>query len=289
MLAVAVASIATNVGITQGSEVFKYIAVGCQLYILYKSFWCISRLKSFLNTPKAVFFILLVALIPLLRILFYALSAFNFKTFTDALVIQGSYYQLVFPAIALALLTRGRLAAYVLYRYSLIALPVGIALTIYTLFASTESNILIGHMTLTNCLIPVGLLALYPAKKARMALGWIAIGLILFLSSKIWSRSYTLIGAYLAIIALIAAFKTGQQRVGLSIICIALVGYFGGLFSFFSDTSVVQEASLQDKYQFDTLLNSLSRFFSDGDIIKLFFWEGNSRSEVLVDAFRGFS
>lgn len=288
MFAVAITSIATNIGILFGNQLAKYIAVGCQAYVLYKSFWCISTLKSFYNRDKAFAFMFLIALIPLSRILAFSVQGFDFKTFTDAVIIQGSYYQLVFPALAMALLTKGKLGAYVLYRYAVIAFPIGVALGLYTLVASSESNISVGHIPLTNCFIPASLLAMYPSKRSRLVLGWISIMFVLFLASKIWSRSYTLVGVYLALMALISTFRTGQRKIGFTIIAVGLLAYFSGVFSFFSETSVVQESSLEDKYQFDTLLKSFSQFMTDGDFVKLFFWEGNSRSEILIDAFGGF-
>jgi hypothetical protein len=163
-------------------------------------------------------------------------------------------------------------------------------LMVFAITGPSDFNIGLGHLAINDCFIPVALLALHPRKKKHIVLGWIAIALMMALAARIWSRSYTLVAGYFALLGILAFFSTGKRRYGYALIIFLTVIYFSGALSILNEKSVVhQDSSVADKYQFSSLGKTLEQFGKDGDFVKLFFWEGNSRSQIILDAFGNFS
>lgn len=289
LYAVSVASLAGFLGTALGKEPLKYAAALCQLFMLVKSISVIQRFRVFINIKPATIFLLIMGLYPFLRILLYGLSGGSFKSFTDAVLVTGAFYQLILPGFAIALLTGSTLGPLLLYRYVRLIFPIGIFLMFYAIRDTSDFNIGIGHSAMTNCFIPAAALAVYPYKRSRIIIAWISLAAILYLSSRIFSRSYSLVGIYLTLMAIAIPFKSGNKKLSFVVICVIVIAYLIGGFSFFSQESIVQDASIAEKYKLNSLMKSLNRFWSDGDFVRLFYWEGNSRADILVDAFKNFS
>ncbi|RZM04776.1 MAG: hypothetical protein EOO88_55830, partial [Pedobacter sp.] len=286
---VAVASILAYAGIKLGSEVLKYISVVGQLYALFAGIRILVRFRKAIIWKRATPLLVVTALYPFVRIVWDASSDFQFKTLTDTIIASGGYYQLPVIALALAVLTQQDYGARLLWRYALFALPVGFALIPVIVGGGEENGPGWGTVALNNLLIPVALLALNPSRKYRAVVGWLGIALIFFVSARIWSRSYTLVAGYLTLFAILASFISGHKRIGFGLCCTLLLLYLLGASSIFSDTAAVRDASVADKFQLDTLMQSLQNFVRTGDVLQLFYWSGNSRSGILIDAFGSFS
>jgi hypothetical protein len=287
-ISIAISSISGYLGIVNGINLLKYIAVSAQFFALIQSILIIIRFRKNIKWEIATPLITILAIYPLFRIFLSVFANFSFKVFTDGFFSFGGYYELLIIGLALAVTTKRFDSYSLLYKYSYIAIPIGLVLTAYSLKSELEMSIRLAHLSIINCLIPLSLLAFYPSRKKTLFIGYISIVAILFISAKIWSRSYTMVGFYLLISAFIVILKSGNKRIGISIIFFGLLFYFLGLFSFFNESSLIRDESISDKYQFNSLFVSLNNFKNDGDIVKLFFWEGNSRAGILVDAFGKF-
>lgn len=278
----------TQLGIIFHINTFKYLAASAYLITMSYTLYIIINNAKKINWIIAMPTILIIMFYPILSIMLDVFHQGGFKALTDGLIIQGGYYQLLLVGLAIAVLSSKINIHQLIYKYSLITFPIGIFIVFLSFTLPIEKALGIGFLSLTNVFIPSSILAFYPQRKISFLIGWMAIFMILFLSSYLGSRSYTLVGVYLAIGAMVVLHKTRKKLV-YKMLFIALIAYLSGAFSFFNATSELREASIIDRYQFDSLFLSLENFLHDGDLIKLFFWEGNSRASILIDAFSSFT
>ncbi|WP_020595937.1 hypothetical protein [Spirosoma panaciterrae] len=285
LVSILVCSVFTWIGVILSINILKYVAAAGIILLTCISSVTIYKYKNTITWQKALPLLLITLGYPLVRITMDVFVDFQFKTFTDGFILEGSYYLLLLYGLNMALATRMGISYRQLFKFSLIALPIGIALIYTSLVLIPDYNIWIGHLSLNNCLIPVSMLALYPRNEKYLLWGWSAIFLLLFIAAKIWSRSYTLVGFYIALFAYRSIFHLGKRKLGITLLILLIVGYSIGAFSFFTENSEVRDQSVADKYQFDSLIKTFDDFLTDFDVTKLFYWEGNSRSTLLVDAF----
>jgi len=292
LIGVAISSVCISIGSSFHTEIVKYAAGLSQIYILILSFIIIHRFSDDINWRRARIILFITVCYPLVRIIFDSLSNVtndDFKFLTDGLIVNGSYYELAFVGLAMAALLRRYNGFQLIYRLSFYALLIGGGILLASLITPLPAQkIVIGQSAIINCFIPVALLALQPYKNRAKLIGWTAIVLILFLSIKIYSRSFTLVAFYFMVFGIIGFFTSGQKKLGVVIVIILSGAVYFGAPALFSQQSALGDGSIADKYQFGSLGKSLEKFSEDGDFLKLFFWEGNSRSEIIVDAFRDF-
>ncbi|WP_428329098.1 hypothetical protein [Mucilaginibacter sp.] len=289
LIASSLTALLSFLGIVFSSLILKYITVISLAYALVMSFQVFNEYKKSINWKKARIILWVLCYYPLLRIFIDVFTQrFEAKTFIDGFIIYGGFYELPIIALSLAVLTKYCDGYYLLYRYAYFSFPIGCVITALCLATNNQSIIGLGQNAIVNCFVPVALLAFYPSNKKSTILGWVAIIFIFFVGAKIWSRSYSLVGFYFAVGGIRAFFKNGQKKLGYNIIVGLLACYFLGVFSFFTTKSNVQDSSIADKYQTGSLVKALSDFAENGDFVKLFYWEGNSRSSILVDAFSNF-
>ncbi len=288
LMSLFISSTAAFLGIVSESTAIKVLAGVCQVVTIGLSIDVIKRYQRLIKWRIALTYLAIMCVYPLVRITITVLHEPTFKIFTDAFFIHGGYYQLVIVGLALAVLTRDGSGYPLLYRFAFYAIPVGILMIAFGIKADEETSVGFGQLAINNCFIPVALLALYPSQKKSLALGWFSIAVILIVAAHIDSRSYTLVGVYFAALSIFAFFRTGHRKWGYTVIILLAVAYFSGAYSFFNTKSVDQNESVADKYQFATLQRSLGQFLHDGNLVRLFFWEGNSRAGIIVDAFGGF-
>jgi hypothetical protein len=218
------------------------------------------------------------------------LSNFTLKAITDGLILYGGYYELIIVGLALATLTQYVNSYNAIYSYSKIALPLGIFLLLLSFQSDVDKAIKISHLTITNCFIPLSVLAISNDNKKQQIIGWFSILLILYVSSRVLSRSFLIVGLYLSFASTYYLIKRRKILTGVVILLIFSLGCFGGLFSFLNHNSqIVANMSILEKFQLDSLISRLKDFLTTGNLATLSTWEGNSRARVIEDAFRNFN
>lgn len=272
------------------NDPLKYISVLSQLYLTILTITTLRNNKKLIDWNGVTPLLLIVLGFPLIRILGEIVSHFDVRTLIDGLLINGTYYILGFTGLAIASLSHNLNVFKLLYHFSFFAIPLGVILAYYAInMAADGQTTNSGLLSMVSCFIPIACLALVPFKKKYNIIGWIAILCIFFVAARVYSRSYTLIGVYFTIFSL-KSYLTKRNRVFLILLIVFIFGiYQTGFFSFFSQTSLGRDESVSDKFQFTSLFKSIGSFFQDGDYKHLFYWEGNSRQEILIDAFGKFS
>lgn len=295
ILLVSISSIAGYKATSLHLEWLKYITVLIQLYVLAISIKLIRINKRRVNWSVALPILAVISGYPFLTILLSHTSEFDLKRITDGFFVIGIYYyQLPIIALALALdLTKNKyVLEHTLYRYSFFAIPIVAFLIFYSVTVEIDNygDSVGGFFAISNCFIPMCLLAFIPqAPKRYYYLGWLSLIAMLIFSSLLNTRSYILVSAYIFIGLLIFTYKYKKSNL-LLIIPLALVAIINFMVSLFSITSYTQEdKSTFDKLQLDTLSDALGSFFSTLDFSYLFYWQGNSRAGILLDAFGDFT
>jgi hypothetical protein len=289
---VAIASISGYSGIFFGIYFLKLLSAVSQILALVLSISVFIQFYGDINWKKFIPIICFLSIYPLTRILISSLNIFEFKTLTDAIILNGGYYQLVFAGFALALLTKEENGYDLLVSYSLFAIPTGILLTFIIFLMSSRVNINstvgLSDLVITNCFIPLALLAYYPVRIKNLLIGWLSIIMILIVSININSRSFTIVALLLSIGAVFSIFKMGKRNLAfLTLIIVLLIFTVGGSL-YLNQKSKNQEVTIIDKFQLNSLTDRAVNFTKEGNIEDLFYWEGNSRSTILVDAFKNF-
>jgi hypothetical protein len=287
---VSIASLSGYVGIFFGIYLFKLLSAISQILALIFSLSVFIQYKSNINWKRFIPIILFLAIYPLTRILISSFTIFEFKAFTDAIILHGGYYQLVFAGFALALLTKEENSYDLLVSYSFIAVPMGILLTylIYLMSSRVDSIVGLSHLVITNCFIPLALLAFYPWKMKNLLIGWMAIIMLLVVSFNIASRSYTIVALFLSLGAIYSIYKMGKKNLFFVTLILVMFIFTGSGSLYLNQKKKNQEVTILDKFQLNTLSDRAVNFTKEANIENLFYWEGNSRSRILVDAFSTF-
>jgi hypothetical protein len=288
--AVGIASVTEYLSIYYDVYILKLVSAVLQITAFLWSFIYIITLKNGINWKKFIPIIFVVAIYPLIRILIKSFSGYEFKTFTDALILYGSYYQLAFIGFALALLTKEETGYNLLISYSYLAVPLGIVLIFLLVDETSKGAEVVGlaHSAIANCFIPLSLIAFYPAKIRILIIGWLSITILLILSIVISSRSYLIVTVLIAVGAVFSIYKKGQRKLAsLVLICGIIIFLIGGSF-LLRFQYATKGIPINEKLQLNSLGERVNQFTKDKNIENLFYWEGNSRSTILVDAFINF-
>jgi len=288
---IGLASISTYIAVIFSINILKYAAALTQIITLIISSAIIFGYKKSINWNLSLPILLVISFYPLFRIFIVSISTFDFKVITDGLIVRGGYYQLPIVGLAMAILTHAQSfnSKALLLRFSRYFFVIGVLLSIYCiLFQAKLGGVGAGYLALDNCFIPISLLAFISMPKKYIYVGLLSIMSIIILSSLISSRSYLMIGLYFIIGYSILSIKT-NKRIVCTIIAITLVFYWSGLFSFLSESPLIRNRSVVEKFEVDSFFSVLNEFLKHGDFATLFFWKGNSRADILIDAFNSFT
>lgn len=289
MLLTAFISILGYVGIFFNYTPAKILSAITQVFIFLLSIRIIYNASNQINWKKSFLILAVLCFYPLIRIILETIQLLNFKNFTDAVIILGGYYQIVLAGFAIAILTKDGGGFQAIYRFSYFALPIGLILILISFNFIEESPVGFGLIVITNCLIPLSFLTYENKKKINILIGWLAILAIFFISSAIFLRSYVIIGFLLAFFSIKTTLTSERKRVAYATLVIIALAYYLNLFSFMSESSIIKEKSIFEKFQFNSFGFSISNFLVTGNIDHLFYWEGNSRNQILLDAFSDFN
>jgi hypothetical protein len=139
-----------------------------------------------------------------------------------------------------------------------------------------------------NILIPFALLLFVRGSPRLVLIGAAALGAIIAMSALQGSRSYLLVAGYLGLLAVLLAGRRPFIKF-LSVILFCAFIFLALPFISSLSAGVLDAFAVMEKLRLDSLLPSLSSFFQDGDFLALYFWEGNSRAKILIDAFNDFA
>lgn len=286
-LLLSIFSISSQLGIIYNLDFLKYISSASFVFVLFLSLYQIIINNKIINWKYAFILLGILYFYPLFSILLYVFSNFSLKSFTDAFIIKGGYYHLIIIALALVSFS-DRIDFYkILRKYIFFTYPIAIFLILLSFKSNINDAFNIGYLAFYNILIPGSLLVFLVKDNKDFILGWCSILLILFVSSYLGSRAYSLIGFYFIFFAFIFLYKKNKKL----ILKISFVGFFlyliGGL-SFFNTTSSLRKENILERYQFDSLTSTFNKFLDNFDFMTLFMWKGNSRATILLDAFKNF-
>lgn len=282
-------SIVIYVAKSQSVDAFKYLSVLMLVVISVSTFNLLSENRYQINWNRAVCYLGILFFYPTLHIIVSLFQEFSLKKTIDGLILSAPYYQLPISALALLgwLSRTGMDFGRILEKYVVIITPIVVAFGFLGLFSVSSEKVGSVYNLFNNFFIPV-LMLLFFRRGFNMSLfAYMLIGLALYLVGVIGSRSYMLVFMYLLFFALFAgSISEKLMRILVATMALSIIFYL-----FFNNQSVVDEESfaLVRKLDVNSLLDSLSSSIEGGGLVSLFFWEGNSRAQILLDAFEEFS
>lgn len=276
----------------QSIEPFKYMAVALQLATMVITIKYLRLYRSNINWRRATTFITFLSIYPLCYILLTCVSSFEFKKITDGLFLYAPYYQL--PLVALAVATSLRIEkitiSLVIKQYLVLIFPImliGIFIGNFQLFAVAGTD---SYILYNNFAIPAATLLLF-RPNTREKLLTLGICFLMLISVMLGgSRSYLLVIFFYSFFLILLLSPNRLLLAGAVMIIIAfvlnalstsLVGYV---------TSGSEQLKLLNKLDTEESLSEvLYTVIQTGDFSALYYWEGNSRAQILIDAFNDFS
>lgn len=276
------ASFSTHISLQYGVEIMKPVVLALHFGAVLFALRLIYRSRRNVLWDRAYALLTVLCFFPTLRIAVDTFVQFNSSAVVDGLILKGMYYLL--PIIALAVVVTSVNAPGQLTRaiqtYALIASPVVAWLLVTGLGGFGFGSV---YSSFDNLLIPLAFLGFLSRARFNLALGLAAIALIIVASALVGSRSYNLLG-FCLVVAL--GLHHIRRHLALALLGAAVVIVTYALLApiFMQAFSA---AAVFEKYRFDSLLDAINQFWATGDFWKLYYWEGNSRSRVLDDAFYG--
>ena len=276
------------ISIVQGIEVLKYVFVLLYFCIFILSFDIAKRNKHKIDELWLILPVCIIFLYPILFLIYDIINLFSMKAFIDGILIKGGYYQLVFVALPIVL-SMDKIDFYaLLFKYTSWLSPVGIVIFLF-IFSTTDNeySFVVGYWIISNVLLPSTLLIFDVKVKKHCYFGVGAIILMFLFSSYMGTRSYTIVCILIAIAAYMTISKSSKKLAYCGILGLFSL-YFIDLSSIFSIQSDFKNASIADKFQIDSLIVAINDAIVNQDLSYVFYWEGNSRAGILVDAFSNF-
>lgn len=273
-----------------GVLAFKVLAVLLMLVTGYGTAILLRRYGDAIHPLRAVLALALLSVVPYLRILIEVLPTFSSRHILDGIFVFGPYYLMPFTGLAVvAYLASTGVAFDRCLRRILPWLAGLVALFAAARMVSLDpARIHTVYTIYNNFIIPAALLLFFPALRRNVLIGAAALTIMVVLSTIQGSRSYLLVFMYLGVFSLLFGPYRLQSKV-LFIGLILLVAVAAGPTALQIAFSSGSDATILKKLKLASLLPTLETAFNNGDLLKIYFWEGNSRSGVLVDAFKGFT
>lgn len=273
-------------------EPLKPLAVLMQLASLYVSFEIISRTRRLINFPLFVFFAAIVSGFPILRIAFDVFSIFSFKSFTDGFLLLGAYYQLpiVGMAIAASVASFPKVIGELILRYLMFVMPLAAILLSLGLLRLNSDTVGFGYALINNVVFPASILLFFRSNKKEFLVGLLGIAALAYLSAQLASRSYLLVSAYIVCFSLLTVSWPASAKLIAGVLVVIMTNLlFGPELMLLIEGGSVADAQIMQKLRLTELSDLWERYRRSGNVAELYFWEGNSRSRILIDAFSNFS
>lgn len=285
------ASLASFLGAAYSSAPLKALAL---LFLLMATFGTVSLLfrhADALSSVRTLFMLGILSILPVFRIFFEVIPTLDRQNIVYGIVLITPYYLLPFASLGLlaALSKVGENLARSLRR-SMVFLVVMTIVLAFSGFYTLDHHSVGGIYTIyNNLLIPFALLLFLKSRSIRFALmGAVALGSIILFSALQGSRSYLLVAGYLGLLAVLLVGRRPYLKfLAILLFCgliLFALPFISSLSAGVRDTFVVIE-----KLRLDSMGQLLASFFQNGDFLALYFWEGNSRAQILLDAFVNFT
>lgn len=292
LMSPAVAAAASLAGILKGAVGLKALAVLSHFAALVIGGVLVSRVGTRKQAVAIAFPLAVCTVFPLTRIAISVFENLQFKSITELLFIQGGYYQLPFVAIAYLVVSCGAARRVKVLRcYGIIMLPVGVVAVCFAMKAGGDSKHGIVSLATDNAFIPVSLLACNRKDLTSFLAGVLAIAALFIVGAMFAVRTYVICSVVLMLAIGCVSVLSGkggwslqEALVYIALPCLALC-----LATFAASSLGGQtEHKISEKWKTDSLIEVLATCKRKLSLMPLWEWEGNSRREILVDAFRDF-
>lgn len=291
--AIGLSSVLGFQGAATSNEALKIGAGIAALAVIVQTLQLLSRHSKAVDAPRALGMIFLLSFVPTMRILLEMSDELGTRGLINAIVLTSPYYFLPVASLAvLAFMAQTQVPLDVLLRRSLppiIALAVMLAAM--GLVKISTSEVVGLHMIYNNMFIPMALLLFFTPSRRNAQIGAIGLGAVMLLSALQSSRSYLLVALYILVLVL---FRSGQGRstrwriaAVATVVAVIFFSTVGGIVA--ESASSAGGRPIVDKLRLETLWAAFGEFWQSGELAALFFWEGNSRSTILIDAFASFT
>ena len=275
-----------QIGIDFNNTLLKFLAVGALASAYFIAVHILMGNTLGFKLARPIFLIVVLSFYPLLCIGIAVASDLSFKQFTDGYIIFGSYYFL--PILSLAFIVaflRGQ-AQKIIVLFSLASAPLVVLMAKIGYGAETPQ--FYGHIIIDNFCIPLAFFLLLDGWRRVNILGLVGLCAIGVVGSMVGSRSYLILFA-MFVVAFFLNYEKGGSRFGIMIMLVisaalsvavvvkasslvSLVGFHSG-------------STIQEKFMFTTLSSAFEEAVRKKDILELYYWEGNSRADVVKSAF----
>lgn len=292
LLYVGIAGLLGHISIAYAINPLKYLVVLTQFFALFCAISIIYKNLNFLDIARSFNKVIFISSIPFIVILADIYLNYNFQNFTYGFFLIGQYYLLPLVGLAIACVIRrdpdgfeGRLRQFIFP----MSLFVG-ALAVGGFIDLSAARVVSMYTVYDNLLIPASMLIFLAKKRIHFLLGFASLISIVLFCALQGSRSYMLVSLYIFIFYF-SFFLINNKISPLIRLAVPVAGIlFAPLFGAILQSILgFGEGALESKLRLDSLLPTLRNFLATGDFLALYFWEGNSRSEIILDAFHDFS
>lgn len=285
ILSVALCSLTTFLGSATSLFHFKLLALLTLALTIFTTVVLLKRYWKCINFVFAIPMLFFLSVLPLIRISFQVIPTFDSRAIIDGLLINGPYYYLPFAGLALlASLSAEKKTAIAFFKSPLVITTV-VILGLATLgYYSLAHNAVSGlYSVYNNLLIPLALGIFFARNRWMQLLGWASLVAMIFFVAIQGGRSYLLVSVYILFAYLFLGRKNTSKViffVGVAFLAVVLQPLLSFLVTTFS-----ADFTIFSKLNVETLVPVFWEFVASGDFMVLFYWEGNSRAQILLDAF----
>lgn len=289
VVSVGVASLASFLGSAYGQNVLKAAAILFMLLAAYCTGRLLRRYGHAIHTGPALFLLFLCSVLPVVRIAIEVLPTFSRQDIVDGLAIIAPYYLLPFPALALVACLAATATDFkkIFGRPLLITLGFVLGLVSLGYYSISPTEVAGIYTIYNNFFIPLALYLFFQGSWQKKLVGILVLAFIFILAGLQGSRSYLLVAGYLSLFAILF----GGRNKGVKYVALTVsVGFLILAIPFLANLSLgtADALTVLTKLQLDTLLPTIRVFLESGDFRALYFWEGNSRAGILINAFGDF-
>lgn len=273
---------------TTGIEPLKYLAVPGLIYAIYLALTMLRECRSYINWHLAIPALAILSFFPLVHVAMDVIAEPSAKHLIDGFFINCPYYFL--PVFALAVVgylnktAQGSDSAVALSVTNFVPFAVVLAIAGDVSLASDTAAAM--FVFFNNMFVPGALLMLRGGVK-NVRLGILCLAVLFVLVALQGARSYMLVGLYILVFAVLGLFLTRNASrqfasiIGMGIVAAVLVS--------FVPFRELQQMPLFEKLDLQSLQDVVRLAISTSDLQYLYYWDGNSRAILLLDAFSNFS
>lgn len=278
-------SIVTYFSVAYSIGFLKPIAVLSQLYVLLASFLIVHRSKC-VNYRVALWYLIPLCLYPFISTWLDIWKEGTLKALTDALFLEANFIAL--PIIALAMICESihrREPFSSALKRPLIISTVVFALLFAAGFMELSSNLVGNAYSLANnLLLPLVFLSFIGSGFKLSPLLIISTSAMLLISTIIGSRSYLVVVISMLFISI---FQGTTLYITLRLILVSVISSVLLLIIGDLAAETISNTTLYEKLRLDSLQLIIVEAINKGNPFILWEWEGNSRQQIIEDAFSG--